>query len=97
MPNARFTADVVFRPARVAVFMDGCFWHGCREHGRQVATNTGYWNTKITRNQQRDATVDNTLLDAGWIPVRVWGHEPIQQVANRIAILVKKRREANYS
>jgi DNA mismatch endonuclease (patch repair protein) len=93
LPDARYTADIVFRPARVAVFLDGCFWHGCPEHGRQVATNTEYWNAKIARNQQRDAKVNNILIQAGWLPIRIWEHEQMRAAANRIAILINDRRE----
>jgi DNA mismatch endonuclease, patch repair protein len=90
--GARMTADLVFRSAKVAVFMDGCFWHGCPTHGRQVATNTAYWNAKIHRNQQRDAKVNDMLAAAGWLTVRVWEHESAQEAALRIARVVRDRR-----
>jgi DNA mismatch endonuclease (patch repair protein) len=65
LPGIPSTADLVFRSARVAVFMDGCFWHGCPAHRRPLTTNAGYWTAKISNNQQRDARVDHLLTDAG--------------------------------
>ncbi|HVA89820.1 MAG TPA: very short patch repair endonuclease [Chloroflexota bacterium] len=96
LPGLRCTADLVFRPATVAVFVDGCFWHGCPRHGRRVVTNAEYWSAKIARNQQRDQRVDDALLAAGWLPVRVWEHESVQEAALRIAYVVRDRR-ANVS
>jgi DNA mismatch endonuclease (patch repair protein) len=94
MPDVVYTADIVFRSVRIAVFVDGCFWHGCNEHGRKTATNTDYWAAKITRNQQRDAMVDKMLHDAGWLPVRVWEHESPENAADRITALVAERKRA---
>ncbi len=88
------TADLVFRPARVAVFVDGCFWHGCPEHGRQVATNTAYWSSKISSNRQRDGRFDGLLMAAGWVPLRVWEHESVQEAALEIASIVRSRRDS---
>ena len=93
LSDRRFTADLVFRPVKVAVFLDGCFWHGCPMHGTQVVTNATYWTAKIRRNQQRDAEVDAALVAAGWLPVRVWEHEPPQEAAQRIAGIVRDRRK----
>jgi DNA mismatch endonuclease (patch repair protein) len=94
LPELRRQADVVFRRARVAVFVDGCFWHGCSEHGRRAhATNGWYWPEKIERNRRRDADTDLRLRDAGWTVVRVWEHEPSDIAANRIATAVAHRRD----
>jgi DNA mismatch endonuclease, patch repair protein len=92
VPDAVYTADVVFRSARIAVFVDGCFWHGCKEHGRKIVTNTDYWAAKIMRNQQRDAMVDNMLRDAGWLSVRVWEHESPEKAADRVTALIAERK-----
>jgi DNA mismatch endonuclease, patch repair protein len=74
--SLRRKADIVFRPARVAVFVDGCFWHGCPEHGRRRHDVNGwYWPAKIDRNRRRDADTDEVLTSAGWLVVRVWEHE----------------------
>lgn len=67
LPGMRRRADVVFRRARVALFIDGCFWHGCPEHGsRRTTANTSYWSAKVERNQARDRDTDERLRDAGW-------------------------------
>lgn len=93
LPGLRRRADLVFGPARVAVFIDGCFWHGCAEHGNpRPASNGWYWPAKIAGNRERDQDTDRRLADAGWLVVRVWEHEPAAEVAARIADLVTDRR-----
>ena len=67
--------DIVFGPAKVAVFVDGCFWHGCPEHCRRPSSNTTYWHVKIDRNMARDARVSGELKALGWGIVRLWEHE----------------------
>ncbi len=85
LPGLNRRADVVFTRARVAVFVDGCFWHGCPEHGRrQVRVNTWYWPEKIARNMARDRDTDARLADAGWEVVRIWEHEDPEVAAARI-------------
>lgn len=83
------TADLVFRRARVAVFVDGCFWHACPAHFKPPATNIGYWGPKIERNRARDGAVDQSLRQHGWTVVRVWEHEDPIQAAERIAHVVR--------
>ncbi|MEH1130140.1 very short patch repair endonuclease [Micromonospora sp. CPCC 206061] len=91
--SLRRRADIVFGPARVAVFVDGCFWHGCSEHGsRQTKANTTYWSDKIARNRARDASTDDLLARAGWLVVRVWEHENALHAAQRIGMIVRERR-----
>jgi DNA mismatch endonuclease (patch repair protein) len=76
LPSLRRTADLVFSRARVAVFVDGCFWHGCPDHGRrQHRVNDWYWPAKIERNMRRDRDTDARLAEAGWSVVRIWEHE----------------------
>jgi DNA mismatch endonuclease (patch repair protein) len=75
VPGVRRRADAVFPRARVAVFMDGCFWHGCAIHFRPVNVNADYWNPKIKRNMERDRQTDAMLADLGWHAVRIWEHE----------------------
>nr|WP_301316447.1 very short patch repair endonuclease [Nocardia amikacinitolerans] len=70
--------DIVFTARRVAVFVDGCFWHACPEHGRQPTTNEWYWAPKLQRNIERDRAVGSALVAAGWRVVRVWEHETLQ-------------------
>ncbi|MFE7223422.1 very short patch repair endonuclease [Nocardioides sp. NPDC057577] len=85
-------ADLVFTRTRVAVFVDGCYWHGCPDHGTTAQTNAGYWGPKIARNRERDAETDRILADAGWQVVRVWEHEDPAEVA--LAIFAAVRSDA---
>lgn len=90
LPELRREADLVFPRARVAVFVDGCFWHGCPEHGRvRHVENTWYWPEKIESNKRRDRDTDERLADAAWIVVRVWEHEDPTAAASRIASVVR--------
>ncbi|MFI5537945.1 very short patch repair endonuclease [Nocardia sp. NPDC051900] len=73
--TAKIRPDIVFTARRVAVFVDGCFWHVCPEHGRQPATNEWYWTPKLKRNIERDKAADIALVHAGWKVVRLWEHE----------------------
>jgi DNA mismatch endonuclease, patch repair protein len=66
--------DFIFRHQRLAVFVDGCFWHGCARHCRMPQGNRQYWQHKITRNIARDRDVTNLLRRRGWRVVRIWGH-----------------------
>ncbi|WP_086792995.1 very short patch repair endonuclease [Streptomyces thermovulgaris] len=94
LPGLRRTADMVFGPAKVAVFIDGCYWHGCPEHYVPPKTNPGYWSDKIARNIARDRDTDQRLKEAGWTVLRFWEHEPSEDCAARIAAEVEKRRTA---
>lgn len=85
-------ADIVFRPSKVAVFVNGCFWHGCPEHVSQPKRNAEFWRTKIERNRRRDRETLGRLHDAGWLAVVVWEHESPQLAARRIGKVVKARR-----
>jgi len=81
--------DIVFVRARVAVFCDGCFWHGCPEHGQRPAgRNAHYWTPKIAGNRERDARHTAALSAAGWRVLRFWEHEDPGDVAETIAITV---------
>ncbi|MFJ5278531.1 very short patch repair endonuclease [Streptomyces parvulus] len=94
LPGLRRTADMVFRPAKVAVFIDGCYWHGCPEHYVPPKTNPGYWSDKVARNMARDRDTDRRLAAEGWMVLRFWEHEPSEFCAGRIAAEVAKRRSA---
>ena len=72
LPEFRRTADLVFRPARVAVFVDGCFWHRCPEHGTHPKANSDYWTPKLDRNVARDRETDERLRREGWLVIRAW-------------------------
>lgn len=82
-------ADLVFPRARVAVFIDGCYWHGCPEHGTIAKTNAEYWSTKIVTNRRRDLDTDRRLGEAGWTVLRAWEHEDPAGVAERIVAAVR--------
>ncbi len=92
MPQLRRTADVVFPEARVAVFIDGCFWHGCPIHSRDTKSNTKWWADKIQKNRDRDIDTTRRLRAGGWLVVRVWEHEPPSEAAHRLAPLIRQRR-----
>ena len=89
----RRLVDVVFTSAKVAVFVDGCFWHGCVEHGRPLPrANPWYWPAKIERNVRRDLDTSGRLDDAGWKVLRVWEHEDPLAAADRVESSVRSRR-----
>jgi DNA mismatch endonuclease (patch repair protein) len=76
--------DVVFTRSRVAVFVDGCFWHGCPVHGRAPTANTHYWGPKLLRNAERDRLQTAALQRAGWTVVRLWEHVTVDQMAEEV-------------
>ncbi|WP_330330641.1 very short patch repair endonuclease [Streptomyces sp. NBC_00536] len=92
LKGVRREADIVFGPARVAVFVDGCFWHGCPEHVTWPKNNAEFWRTKIEGNRARDLDTDARLAEAGWLSVRVWEHERADEAAVRVAAVVRERR-----
>lgn len=92
LPQVPRSADIVFRRAKVSVFIDGCFWHGCPDHYRPPKTNADYWLPKIARNRARDDEIDQILVQAGWVVVRAWEHEDTEEIAHRIELEVASRR-----
>lgn len=88
----RCEPDVVFPREKVAVFVDGCWWHGCPEHWAPPRTNRDWWMRKMEINVARDRRNDAALADAGWLVVRVWEHEDTNVASERVAILVRQRR-----
>lgn len=92
LSDRRRRPDIVFGPARVVVFVDGCFWHGCPEHATWPAANADYWREKIETNRLRDRDTDARLAEEGWTVVRVWEHDPPLAAADRIEQLVRSRR-----
>jgi DNA mismatch endonuclease (patch repair protein) len=90
--SLRRRADIVFAKVRVAIFIDGCFWHGCPEHGRRVFQhNAAYWPKKIASNVARDIDTNAKLQSAGWTVMRFWEHEEAPDVAEKIARIVLAR------
>jgi DNA mismatch endonuclease, patch repair protein len=83
--------DVVFTRQRVAVFIDGCFWHRCPEHGTSPRTNSDYWQRKLDRNVRRDEEVTRALEAAGWRVLRFWEHTPPGDVASVVEEIVTSR------
>ncbi|WP_238350402.1 DNA mismatch endonuclease Vsr [Kribbella shirazensis] len=82
MPRRR--ADLTFTARRVAVFVDGCFWHGCPEHATSPRHNGVWWAEKLRRNVERDRETDSLLVDAGWTVVRIWEHEDPDLATQRV-------------
>lgn len=87
----RLRPDIVFTRAKVAVFIDGCYWHKCPEHYRPATRNAEFWSAKIDGNVARDERSSATLTEAGWTVLRFWEHEPVGEVADRIAEAVRER------
>ncbi len=90
--GVRREADIVFGPAKVAIFVDGCFWHGCPEHATWPKSNVAFWKEKLERNRARDRDTDAKFESAGWLAVRVWEHEPVDVAALRVIDVVRRRR-----
>ena len=93
LPGLRRTADVIFPRLKIAVFVDGCYWHGCPDHYRPARANQQFWHTKIDGNKARDAETDRLLAAAGWESIRVWEHEVPQPAADRVETAVRGTRE----
>lgn len=89
--NNRRTVDIAFTRAKLAVFVDGCFWHGCPDHFPAPRTNGGWWRWKVETNRARDADTDRLLRKAGWTVVRVWEHEDIATTVDQIVELWRQR------
>jgi DNA mismatch endonuclease (patch repair protein) len=88
----RSRADIVFASARVAIYVDGCFWHRCPEHSVAPKNNRAWWDAKLTANFERDRRTDRQLAEAGWTVVRVWEHEDPTKAADRVERVVRTRR-----
>ncbi|TFB95725.1 very short patch repair endonuclease [Cryobacterium sp. MDB2-A-2] len=92
VPTLRRTADLIFTRARVAVFVDGCFWHGCAEHFVSPKLNARYWGPKIQANITRDTETTFLLEKVGWTVLRFWAHSSAAEVADRIEVVVLEAR-----
>jgi DNA mismatch endonuclease (patch repair protein) len=91
MQGMRSRADLVFGPARVAIYVDGCFWHSCPEHGTKPKANAEFWERKLKRNRERDEATDKLLREKGWAVLRIWEHEDRFEAADRVESLVRSR------
>lgn len=83
--------DIVFLRERLAVFVDGCFWHSCPLHGNSPRTNAGYWGPKLQRNRERDMLVTAALESDGWTVIRVWEHDSTAEAALRVELALRER------
>ncbi|SKB03606.1 very short patch repair endonuclease [Aeromicrobium choanae] len=83
-PTVKARPDIVFTRKRLAVFIDGCFWHSCPVHGSRPQRNQGYWNPKLDRNRARDREQDNALAGDGWHVLRFWEHEQVTDIVASI-------------
>jgi DNA mismatch endonuclease, patch repair protein len=92
--NRRRTIDIAFPRARLAVYVDGCFWHGCPDHHVRPRANTEWWGWKIERNLARDRDTDRELRKAGWEPLRIWEHEPVEEAADQVVAAYQRRLQA---
>lgn len=91
IPGLRRRADLVFSSSKVAVFVDGCFWHRCPNHGTLPKSNGKWWATKLERNRQRDAHTNRELRRLGWRVIRVWEHESPARAAARVEAAINAR------
>ncbi|MYC83386.1 MAG: very short patch repair endonuclease [Acidobacteria bacterium] len=87
----RSRPDIVFTRVRVAVFVDGCFWHRCPEHGSSPKTNAGWWRQKLDANVDRDRATDTALAEAGWTVIRIWEHEEATTAADRVEATIRRQ------
>lgn len=96
LAGIRCKTDVTFPRQRVAVFVDGCFWHRCPQHGCDPKANAGWWRTKLDANVARDERNNHALEEAGWTVLRFWAHTPIEEMADQVcsALEGQDRREA---
>lgn len=91
----RTTCDIAFPGLKIAVFLDGCFWHGCEQHPPSVKKNTEFWLEKIERNRARDARATAHLAEFGWTVLRFWEHETAEDIAGAISSAVKTGKAAS--
>lgn len=84
LEGVRLRPDIVFTRAKVAVFVDGCFWHSCPTHGTRPTRNADYWLPKLERNVARDREQDAALAAHGWRSVRIWEHESLEEAVQRV-------------
>lgn len=91
VPGTRRTIDIAFPGSRVAVFVNGCFWHSCPTHGTRPRANSRWWEEKLESNSERDTDTDKRLSEAGWVSIRVWEHDDPRCAAKDISALVRAR------
>ncbi|MBM0255494.1 very short patch repair endonuclease [Micromonospora sp. 4G55] len=87
--SRRRTIDIAFTRIKLAVFVDGCFWHGCPQHATWPKANAAWWEAKILKNRERDRETTRQLEDEGWTVIRIWEHEPAENAADRLVDVVR--------
>ncbi|WP_256461110.1 very short patch repair endonuclease [Blastococcus sp. PRF04-17] len=87
----RRTIDLAFTRARVAVYVHGCFWHGCPQHGTSPQANSAWWQRKLDRNRERDQSTRQHLERLGWVTVEIWEHEPPEEALQRVLDVLSSR------
>jgi DNA mismatch endonuclease (patch repair protein) len=92
LPGIPRRADIVFTRARVAVFVDGCFWHACPDHGNLPRTNRDWWRTKLELNVARDRRTDEAFRERGWRVIRIWEHETLDAAVDRVVAAIGQLR-----
>src|SRR5437764_3570325 len=97
IPDRTRTADIVLPTAKIAVFVDGCFWHSCPRHKSLPKANRDWWRTKLATNVARDRDSDHTLRRSGWRVIRVWEHEKVELAALRVLKAVRALKRASFS
>lgn len=89
----RRTIDIAFPDRRVAIFVDGCFWHGCSEHRNIPRNNYEWWKAKIEGNRRRDRDTDERLRSAGWTVLRYWEHDPVEKTVEDVRGLIARHQD----
>lgn len=92
--NRRRTVDIVLPGSKIAIFLDGCFWHGCPIHGTAAKSNARWWREKIRDNRARDRDTNQRLRSLGWVVLRIWEHVPVDRAADAIERTYLRRRQA---
>ena len=95
LPLRRVRPDIAFTSRKVAVFVDGCFWHACPEHGSTPKNNEWYWSPKLAKNMERDRAADEALRHAGWTVVRLWEHVPLADAVAQVITAVGNPRHVS--
>lgn len=89
LEGVRRRADITFVGRRIAVFVDGCFWHNCPAHGRSPKSNSDYWTAKLARNVEKDRETDRLAAESGWQVIRIWEHEDVHAAASLVEAAVQ--------
>ena len=95
LPDLRRRADILFRREKVAIFVDGCFWHGCPLHGTQAKANAQFWAEKIEQNKERDHDTNRRLEAAGWTVIRIWEHEDPLEAAKKVWACLQEQKSSH--